>query len=42
MLTLAAERRKPHVTIRQLLVGRIEEGVIKYQATFYTRSSTAA
>ena len=34
-LRLAAERRKPQVTIRQLLVARIEEGVIKYQATFY-------
>ncbi len=34
-LSLAAERRKPYVTIRQLLVGRIEEGVVKYQATFY-------
>ena len=34
-LGIAAERRKPQVTIRQLLVGRIEEGVIKYQATFY-------
>ena len=32
----AAGRRaaKPQVTICQLLVGRIEEGVIKYQATF--------
>jgi hypothetical protein len=34
-LRLAAERRKPQVTIRQLLVARIEEGVIRYQATFY-------
>ena len=34
-LRLAAERRKPQVTIRQLLVARIDEGVIKYQATFY-------
>ncbi len=34
-LRLAAERRKPMVTIRQLLVARIEEGVIKYQATFF-------
>ena len=34
-LRLAAERRKPQVTIRQLLVARIEEGVIKYQATFF-------
>ena len=34
-LRLAAERRKPQITIRQLLVARIEEGAIKYQATFY-------
>ena len=34
-LRLAVERRKPQVTIRQLLVARIEEGVIKYQATFF-------
>jgi hypothetical protein len=34
MLRLSAERRKPQVTIRQLLVARIEEGVVKYQATF--------
>jgi hypothetical protein len=33
-LRLSAERRKPQVTMRQLLVARIEEGVIKYQATF--------
>ncbi len=35
VLRLTAERRKPQVTIRQLLVARIDEGVIKYQATFY-------
>ncbi|MGO9115196.1 MAG: hypothetical protein ACLP9L_38785 [Thermoguttaceae bacterium] len=35
VLRLAAERRKPMVTIRQLLVARIDEGVIKYQATFF-------
>ena len=34
-LRLAAERRKPQVTIHQLLVARIDEGVIKYQATFF-------
>jgi hypothetical protein len=34
-LRLAAERRKPMATIRQLLIARIEEGVIKYQATFF-------
>jgi hypothetical protein len=33
-LRLTAQRRKPHVTMRQLLVARIEEGIIKYQATF--------
>jgi hypothetical protein len=34
-LSLAAERRRPQVTIRQLLVARIEDGVVKYQATFF-------
>ena len=34
-LRLAAVRKKPQVTIRQLLVARIEQGVVKYQATFY-------
>ena len=34
-LTLAAERRKPQVTVRQLLVARVEEGVVKYQVTFF-------
>ena len=34
-LGLAVERRKPQVTVRQLLVARIEEGVIKYEATFF-------
>jgi hypothetical protein len=33
VLRLAVERQKPNVTIRQLVVGRIEEGVIKYQDT---------
>jgi hypothetical protein len=33
-LKLSAERKKPLVSIRQLLVARIEEGVVKYQATF--------
>src|SRR5262249_29105338 len=33
-LKLTAERRKPHVTVRQLLVVRVESGVVKYQATF--------
>ncbi len=34
-LTLAAERRKPQVTVRQLLVARVEEGVVKYQISFF-------
>lgn len=34
-LELAAERRKPQVTVRQLLVARVEEGVVKYDATFF-------
>ncbi len=33
-LTLKAERRKPHVTVRQLLAARVETGVVKYTATF--------
>jgi hypothetical protein len=32
---LSAERRRPHVTVRQLLVARIDSGVVKYSATFY-------
>ena len=34
-LAVAAERRKPHVTVRQLLVARIDSGVVKYEATFF-------
>ena len=34
-LTLAAERRKPQVTIEQLLTVQIEDGVVKYTATLY-------
>jgi len=34
-LQLGAERRKPHVTVRQLLAARIESGVVKYEATFH-------
>ena len=34
-LEVAAERRKPQVTVRQLLVARVEEGVVKYEATFF-------
>ncbi len=33
-LSLGAERRAPHVTAQQLLVARIESGVVKYTATF--------
>ncbi|NUQ63982.1 MAG: hypothetical protein HUU20_16005 [Pirellulales bacterium] len=34
-LELAAERRKPQVTVGQLLVARVDEGVVKYEATFF-------
>ncbi len=34
-LNLQAERRQPHVTVRQLLVARIQAGVVKYEATFF-------
>lgn len=34
-LKLAAERRKPQISVRQLLVARVEEGVVKYQFTFF-------
>ena len=33
-LALSAERRKPQVTVRQLLLAQIEAGVTKYSATF--------
>jgi hypothetical protein len=33
VLRLAVERQKPYVTVRQLVVGRIEEGMVKYQDT---------
>jgi len=32
---LAAERRKPYLTARQLLVARIDSGVVKYEATLF-------
>jgi len=32
---LAAERRRPHVTVGQLLAARIDSGVVKYSATFH-------
>ncbi len=34
-LSLSAKRRKPQVTIRQLLVTRIDSGMVKYEATFF-------
>ena len=34
-LGLDAERRKPYVTVGQLLIARIEAGVVKYTATFF-------
>lgn len=34
-LTIAAERRRPHVTARLLLTARIETGVVKYEARFF-------
>jgi len=34
-LAVSAQRRKPHVTARQLLIARIEAGVVKYEAKFY-------
>ena len=34
-LTIDVERRAPHVTVRQLLVMRIESGVVKFEATFF-------
>lgn len=33
-LGLLAQRRKPQVTVAQMLLVRIEDGVVKYQATF--------
>ncbi|MCR4413881.1 MAG: hypothetical protein NUV77_15790 [Thermoguttaceae bacterium] len=34
-LVLSAERRRPFVTVRQFLVGQIEDGAITYEATFF-------
>jgi hypothetical protein len=34
-VNLAAERRRPAVNARQMLVARLETGVVKYQATFF-------
>lgn len=34
-LTLLAERRKPQVTARQLLIVSVDSGVVKYEAAFF-------
>ena len=34
-LPLVVERRKPHVTARQLLTMRVDAGVVKYEASFF-------
>ncbi len=34
-LVLKAERRRPHITVRQLLAAGIESGVVTYEATFF-------
>lgn len=34
-LSLSVERRKPYVSVGQLLVARVEPGVVKYDATFF-------
>jgi hypothetical protein len=34
-LDLSVERRKPQITIKQLFVARIEDGVVKYESTLY-------
>lgn len=34
-LVLSVERRKPQVTVRQLLTARIESGVVKYEAALF-------
>lgn len=34
-LTIEAERRAPHVTVRQFLVTTVEAGVVKYRARFF-------
>jgi hypothetical protein len=34
-MALSAERRKPYVTARQLLVARIDAGVVKYESTIF-------
>jgi hypothetical protein len=34
-LTVEAERRKPHITVRQLLTVRLESGVARFEALFF-------
>ena len=34
-VALSAERRKPYVTARQLLVARLDSGVVKYESTLF-------
>ena len=34
-LSLSVERRKPYVSVGQLLVARVDPGVVKYDATFF-------
>lgn len=34
-VSIKVERRRPHITVRQLLVARIESGVVRYEATFF-------
>ncbi len=34
-LVLSAERRRPFATVRQFLVGQIEDGAMTYEATFF-------
>ena len=34
-LTVEAERRKPHITVRQLLAVRLEPGVARFEASFF-------
>jgi hypothetical protein len=34
-LTLQVERRKPYLAVGQLLVARVDPGVVKYEATFF-------
>ena len=34
-LSLLVERRKPYVSVGQLLVAKVDPGVVKYEATFF-------